>query len=112
MSTINNSHTVLIYMYLKEKPGCKKAVLNYKLLSSSDRYSLLEVELLTGRHHQIRCQMASIGCPIKGDLKYGAKRSNPDGSISLLIGMLHWRAHYSDLSFERWLRGFNQRCQI
>lgn len=72
------------YMYLKEKSGCKKAVLNYKLLSSSDRYSLLEVELLTGRHHQIRCQMASIGCPIKGDLKYGAKRSNPDGSISLL----------------------------
>lgn len=72
------------YMYLKEKPGCKKAVLNYKMLSSSDRYSLLEVELLTGRHHQIRCQMAYIGCPIKGDLKYGAKRSNPDGSISLL----------------------------
>jgi 23S rRNA pseudouridine1911/1915/1917 synthase len=46
-------------------------------------YNLLEVELLTGRHHQIRCQLSAIGCPIKGDLKYGAKRSNPDGSISL-----------------------------
>ncbi len=62
----------------------KKAVLNYRVLAHSDNYSLVEVELLTGRHHQIRCQLAAIGCPIKGDLKYGAKRSNPDGSISLL----------------------------
>ena len=52
--------------------------------SHTDRYTLLEVNLLTGRHHQIRCQLAAMGCPIKGDLKYGAKRSNPDGSISLL----------------------------
>ena len=68
------------------KPGAKDAklaVLTYRTLARGDHYSLLEVELLTGRHHQIRCQLAAIGCPIKGDLKYGAKRSNPDGSISL-----------------------------
>ena len=68
------------------KPGAKdakQAILTYKTLAKGDRYTLLEVELLTGRHHQIRCQLAAIGCPIKGDLKYGAKRSNPDGSISL-----------------------------
>ena len=64
-------------------PGAKEAKLRYKLLSSSERYFLLEVELLTGRHHQIRVQLASIGCVIKGDLKYGAKRSDPDGGISL-----------------------------
>ena len=68
------------------KPGAKDAklaILTYRTLTRGDHYSLLEVELLTGRHHQIRCQLAAIGCPIKGDLKYGAKRSNPDGSISL-----------------------------
>lgn len=68
------------------KPGAKDAklaVLTYRTLTRGDHYSLLEVELLTGRHHQIRCQLAAIGCPIKGDMKYGAKRSNPDGSISL-----------------------------
>ena len=52
-------------------------------MTHGDRYTLLEINLETGRHHQIRCQLASIGCPIKGDLKYGAKRSNPDGGISL-----------------------------
>lgn len=61
----------------------KEAVLRYKTLKSSDNYHLLRVELLTGRHHQIRCQLAKIGCCIKGDLKYGAARSNKDGSISL-----------------------------
>ena len=64
-------------------PGAKEAKLRYRLIASSDRYFLLEVHLLTGRHHQIRVQLASIGCVIKGDLKYGAKRSNPDGGISL-----------------------------
>ena len=59
-------------------------MLDYKVIGRSDNYYLLEVNLKTGRHHQIRCQLAKIGCPIKGDLKYGAKRSNPDGSISLL----------------------------
>ena len=62
----------------------KESVLNYKTISKGDRYSLLEIELLTGRKHQIRAQLSNIGHPIKGDLKYGAKRSNKDGSISLL----------------------------
>lgn len=61
----------------------KRAVLTYRVLAKGERYSLLEVNLETGRHHQIRCQLAAIGCPIKGDLKYGAHRSNPDGGISL-----------------------------
>lgn len=63
--------------------GAKRAVLTYKVIALGDRYMLLEINLETGRHHQIRCQLAAIGCPIKGDLKYGAKRSNPDGGISL-----------------------------
>lgn len=71
------------YAYDKEVPNSKKSILNYKLISKSDRYCLLEVDLQTGRHHQIRCQLAKIGCVIKGDLKYGAERSNKDGSISL-----------------------------
>ena len=71
------------FAYDKEVPGSKKAILHYKLIGRSDNYFLLEVDLKTGRHHQIRCQLAKIGCPIKGDLKYGAERSNPDGSICL-----------------------------
>ena len=66
-----------------QHPQAKKAILNYKLISSSTNYHLLEVDLETGRHHQIRVQLANIGCIIKGDLKYGAKRSNKDKSISL-----------------------------
>ena len=72
------------YAYDHEVPHSKKAMLRCCVIGHSDRYSLVEVHLLTGRHHQIRCQLAAIGCPIKGDLKYGAPRSNPDGSISLL----------------------------
>ena len=72
------------YAYDRERPHSKKAILTYKVIGASDRYTLVEVNLLTGRHHQIRCQLAKMGCPIKGDLKYGAKRSNPDGSISLI----------------------------
>ena len=72
------------YAYDKERPDSKKAILKYRALSHSDNYTLLEVNLMTGRHHQIRCQLAAMGCPIKGDLKYGAPRSNPDGSISLM----------------------------
>jgi 23S rRNA pseudouridine1911/1915/1917 synthase len=72
------------YAYDHEVPRSKKAILRYRVIGHSDRYSLVEVQLLTGRHHQIRCQLSAIGCPIKGDLKYGAPRSNPDGSISLL----------------------------
>ena len=72
------------YAYDHEKPNAKKAILKYRIIGHSDNYTLLEVYLLTGRHHQIRCQLAAMGCPIKGDLKYGAPRSNPDGSISLM----------------------------
>lgn len=78
------------YVYEKEVPGSKKAILHYKWLLSSDKYHLMEVELETGRHHQIRCQLANIGCTIKGDLKYGTKRSNKDGSISLHARMLEF----------------------
>lgn len=71
------------YAYDRERPESKRAILHYRLLAHSERYWLLEVDLQTGRHHQIRCQLAKMGCPIKGDLKYGAPRSNPDASICL-----------------------------
>ena len=71
------------FAYDREKPGAKKAILHYKVVSKSDNYFLLEIDLKTGRHHQIRSQLAKIGCPIKGDLKYGYPRSNPDGGICL-----------------------------
>ena len=71
------------YAYDKEVPKSKKAILDYRLVGRSENYYLLEVDLKTGRHHQIRCQLAKMGCPIKGDLKYGSPRSNPDGSICL-----------------------------
>ena len=72
------------YAYDHEVKDSKKAQLSYRILAHSDRYSLVEVQLYTGRHHQIRCQLAKIGLPIKGDLKYGSPRSNKDGSICLL----------------------------
>ena len=71
------------YAYDNEKQNSKNAILHYRLISHSDNYFLLEIDLKTGRHHQIRCQLSKIGCPIKGDLKYGSERSNPDGGISL-----------------------------
>ncbi len=71
------------YAYANEKPNSKFASLDYKVLARGDNYSLLEIDLHTGRHHQIRCQLATMGHPIKGDLKYGAPRSNPNGGISL-----------------------------
>jgi len=79
------------YAHPREVTGAKKAILDYKLIGQSAHYYLLEINLHTGRHHQIRCQLAAIGSPIKGDLKYGARRSNPDGSISL---------HARSISFE------------
>ncbi len=72
------------YVYDEQVVGAKESKLIYKYVTSSKNYHLLEVQLLTGRHHQIRAQLANIDCPIKGDLKYGAKRSNPDGGIDLL----------------------------
>ena len=71
------------YVVRKETKEAKLAVLEYRTIAHSQRYTLLEINLLTGRHHQIRCQLANIGCHIKGDLKYGARRSNKDGGISL-----------------------------
>jgi 23S rRNA pseudouridine1911/1915/1917 synthase len=72
------------YVYNKEVKGSKEAKLTYRMVGRSEKYYLLEIELHSGRHHQIRAQLASIGCPIKGDLKYGYSRSNDDASISLL----------------------------
>ena len=71
------------YVFDQEKPNSKRAELYYRIIATSDNYFLLEVVLKTGRHHQIRAQLSKIGCPIKGDLKYGAERSNKDGSIHL-----------------------------
>lgn len=71
------------YVSRQPKPGAKKAILTYRVIADGENYHLLEVDLKTGRKHQIRAQLSSIGCPIKGDLKYGAQRSNPDGGISL-----------------------------
>ncbi len=78
-----NEQKNISYAFIKEVSESKKAELNYKVIAKSDRYFLLEIELITGRHHQIRAQLSAIGCSIKGDLKYGFNRSNPDGSISL-----------------------------
>lgn len=80
--TIEKTNKSLYSPVMKE--GYKEARLRYRVIGSLDRYHLIEVELLTGRKHQIRVQLASMGCPIKGDLKYGDRRSNPDGSISLM----------------------------
>ena len=80
------------YVVDPNAPGAKKAEMLYKVLSHSENYTLIEIELLTGRHHQIRAQLAHIGYPIKGDLKYGFDRSNPDGSINLharQVSLLH-----------------------
>ncbi|MGQ1946884.1 RluA family pseudouridine synthase [Geofilum sp. OHC36d9] len=71
------------YAFPKMRSGAKEAILSYKMISSSASFHLLEVDLQTGRHHQIRCQLAKIGCPIRGDLKYGFSRSNPNGGITL-----------------------------
>ncbi len=80
---VRNEQKNKSFAYSTERSGAKKAVLDYRVIGHTDRYHLLEVHLHTGRHHQIRCQLAAMGCPIRGDLKYGAARSNPDGSISL-----------------------------
>ena len=81
---VRNERLNKSFAHDSEVAGAKKAVLAYRTIGRGERYTLLEVNLMTGRHHQIRCQLAAIGCPIKGDLKYGSRRSNPDGCISLL----------------------------
>ena len=80
---IRNEQQNKSYIAKPNANNAKKAVLEYRTLVRGENYTLLEVNLETGRHHQIRCQLAAIGCPVKGDLKYGAKRSNPDGGICL-----------------------------
>ena len=82
------NNKAIIYSY--ETEGAKKAILSYNIIKTLDNYILLEVDLQTGRHHQIRAQLSKIGIPIKGDLKYGAPRSNPDGGISLHARMLEF----------------------
>lgn len=84
----------------EERPGTERAELSYRLLGSSQRYHLLHVQLLTGRHHQIRAQLASIGCPIKGDVKYGARRGNRDRSIHLHA----WRLGFEHPGTGEWMR--------
>ncbi|MDR2121032.1 MAG: RNA pseudouridine synthase [Tannerella sp.] len=80
---IRNEKQNKSYVCNPERQGAKEAVLRYRLIARSEHYHLLEIDLKTGRHHQIRCQLAHIGLPVKGDLKYGAERSNPDGGICL-----------------------------
>ena len=80
---VRNENLNKSFAFDNERPGAKKAILHYRLVAASDRYFLLEIDLKTGRHHQIRCQLAHLGCPIRGDLKYGYPRSNRDGGISL-----------------------------
>lgn len=86
-----NSKNNKVTVFTKPTSEAKLAILEYKLIGELDNYTLLEVDLFTGRSHQIRSQLSFIGHPIKGDLKYGAKRSNPDGSISL---------HAREISFQ------------
>lgn len=80
---VRNENQNKSFAFDNERPGAKKAILHYRLVAASERYFLLEIDLKTGRHHQIRCQLAHLGCPIRGDLKYGYPRSNRDGGISL-----------------------------
>ena len=98
------------YAYDHEVRNSKKAVLKYRLIGKSERYWLVEVNLLTGRHHQIRCQLASMGCPIKGDLKYGARRSNPDGSISLMSRRVEFVHPVSHQNIDLKVDGFESFC--
>ena len=88
---VRNEQRNKSFAYDHERPGAKRAVLDYRVAGHNERHTMLEVHLHTGRHHQIRCQLAAIGCPIRGDLKYGAPRSNPDGGICL---------HASRIAFE------------
>ena len=80
---VRNPKTNRSHAHQRPKPDGKEAILDYRVLGASTNYTLIEVDLKTGRHHQIRAQLSVTGCPIKGDLKYGAKRSNKDGGISL-----------------------------
>lgn len=95
---LRNPHKNRSYAYDTHKNGTKEALLTYRVIGKGDRYYFLEIDLHTGRHHQIRVQLSVIGCPIKGDLKYGAPRSNPGGGISL---------HSRSLRFEHPVTGID-----
>lgn len=95
------------YVVSDQRKGAQLAELEYRILSASDRYSVLEVKLLTGRHHQIRTQLSHIGCPIKGDLKYGARRSNEDGSICLHARKIAFEHPVSHVKIEALAEPFN-----
>jgi 23S rRNA pseudouridine1911/1915/1917 synthase len=82
--------------YTEERPDTERAELKYRVVASSDRYHLLEINLITGRHHQVRAQLSAIGCPIKGDVKYGARRSNGDRSIHLHAWKMQFKHPVSD----------------
>ncbi|MCH5225550.1 MAG: RNA pseudouridine synthase [Muribaculaceae bacterium] len=88
------------FLSSEKDPDAKRAVLSYKVLTTGERYSLVEIKLLTGRKHQIRAQFSAMGHPVKGDLKYGARRSNPDGSISLLAQKIQFRHPVSHIPIE------------
>ena len=92
---VRNERQNKSYAYNHQVPTSKKSILHYKVINQSERYTLLEINLMTGRHHQIRCQLSNMDCPIKGDLKYGAQRSNSDGSISLLSRRIEFIHHVS-----------------
>ena len=81
-------------------PGSQKSILKYRIIGQTDSYYLLEIDLLTGRKHQIRTMLSSIGCPIKGDLKYGAPRSNPGGGISLQSHRIHFEHPVSHIDID------------
>jgi len=87
---IKNQKRNMSFAYPEDGEGRSRAEMDYKVLGQSERYFLIEVDLLTGRHHQIRVQLSEIGCPIKGDLKYGSARSNKDGSIHLHARMIEF----------------------
>ena len=98
------------YAYDHEVKNSKKAILKYKVIGHTDHYTLLEVNLMTGRHHQIRCQLAKMGCPIKGDLKYGSPRSNADGSISLLSHKIEFVHPFNIHAYEEVCEMGGDRC--
>ena len=107
---VRNERQNKSYAYNHEVKDSKKAVLKYRVIGRSERYWLVEVNLLTGRHHQIRCQLAAMGCPIKGDLKYGARRSNRDGSISLMSHRVEFEHPVSHQPITLEVDGFESFC--
>lgn len=97
---VRNSKQNKSYAHLKEVPESKKAILSYEIVKELNSYFLLEIELQSGRHHQIRSQLSAIGSPIKGDLKYGFDRSNKDGSIHLHARKIFFKHPVKNINLE------------